>query len=249
MAVELAELAAGLPMAASLALAGGIATLREGRRRDALNGAMHELRRPLQVLSLVLPDRLPDDAAVDSSLRLAADALDRLDRQINGAGLAKAPVRLCPREPLEEAVLRWGGRARSAGGSLVLRWRAGDACVEVDPEGFSQAVDNLINNAIEHGGREVAVEARTVGSELAVSVRDSGRRGEAGGRGGDREPRERRGRGGRRGNRWRGGRHGHGLRHVGRFAGAHGGSFGLRRGAGGAVATIRLPLAPRGSGR
>src|SRR3954447_25761137 len=57
MALELAEVAAGLPMAASFALAGGLTTLREGRRRSSLNAAMHELRRPLQVLTLALPDR------------------------------------------------------------------------------------------------------------------------------------------------------------------------------------------------
>ena len=54
MTMELAEIAAGLPLAASFALAGGINTLREGRRRAALNEAMHELRRPLQALSLAL---------------------------------------------------------------------------------------------------------------------------------------------------------------------------------------------------
>ncbi len=230
MAVELAELAAGLPMAASLALAGGITTLREGRRRNAMNEAMHELRRPLQVLSLVLPDRLPGDAAVDSSLRLVADALDRLDRQINKEDAALVTVRLPARPLLEEAVLRWKGQAAAAGGGLTLRWAAGEATVAVDPAGFAQAVDNLISNAIEHGGPTVTIEARTVGSLLAVSVRDSGRTGC--GRG-------------RRRRRSHGGRRGHGLRRVRRFATSHRGDFELRRETGGTVATIELPLPPR----
>jgi signal transduction histidine kinase len=216
-------------MAASLALAGGITTLREGRRRSALNEAMHELRRPLQVLSLALPDRLPADAAVDSSLRLAADALDRLDRRINGNEAAVAAVRFSPRSLLAEAVLRWKGQAALAGGSLTLRWRAGEAAVAVDPIGFAQAVDNLISNAIEHGGAKVTVEAWTAGRFLAVSVRDSGRPASAAGR---------------RGRRSRGGRRGHGLRLVSGFSSAAGGSFELRREAGGSVATIRLPLSP-----
>lgn len=229
MAVELAELAAGLPMAASLAWAGGITTLRDGRRRNALNEAMHELRRPLQVLSLVLPDRLPGDPAVDSSLRLAADALDRLDRQINGEGPAIITVRFSARPLVEEAVRRWKHQVASSGGSLVLHWKTGEAIVGVDPVGFAQAVDNLISNAFEHGGPSVTVGARTVGSLLAVSVRDSGKSD----RGGD-----------PRGRRLQGGRRGHGLRLVSRFARAHGGDFELCREAEGTVATIRLPLSP-----
>jgi signal transduction histidine kinase len=227
MAVELGEVAAGLPMAASLALAGGITTFREGRRRSALNAAMHELRRPMQVLALALPERFPDDGVVDSSLRLAADALDRLDREVNGSGATVAAVQLSPRPLLEEAVLRWRNQAAAFGGSLVFRWRAADAVVSVNPIDLAQAVDNLISNAIEHGGGTVTVEARTAGSRLMISVRDSGTR-----RGGDRFPRR----------RSTHGRRGHGLRLVTRFASAHGGSFDLRRGDGGTVATIRLPL-------
>ena len=75
MAMELAELAAGLPVAASFAAARGISSFREGRRRTSLNEAMHELRRPLQILSLALPARAGEDAAVDSSLRLATAPL------------------------------------------------------------------------------------------------------------------------------------------------------------------------------
>lgn len=231
MAVELGEIAAGLPMAASLALAGGISSLREGRRRSALNEAVHELRRPLQVLSLALPDRLPGDAAVDSSLALVTAALDRLDREINGDGAVDAVVRVAAVPLLEQAVLRWRSRAALAGRALSLRSRAVGAIVEVDSVGFSQAVDNLIGNAIEHGAGTVAIEARTVGSTLAVSVRDRG------------------GTGRRPGRRPHGPRHGHGLRVVSRFAGAHGGSFELRRDPDGAVATIRLPLLREGAAR
>jgi signal transduction histidine kinase len=227
MAVELAELAAGLPMAASLALAGGITTLREGRRRAALNEAMHELRRPLQVLSLALPRRLPGDAAVDSSLRLVAAALEQLDRQVNGTGTAGTAVSLSPRPLLEEAVLRWRTQAVLSGGSLRLLWQAGEAVVAADPNGLAQAVDNLISNAIEHGGGAVTVQARRAGLMLEICVRDSGARSAARPLPGGRAAPSRRG---------------HGLRLVSRFAEAHGGSFGLRRETDRAVAALRLPL-------
>ncbi|HEU4707123.1 MAG TPA: ATP-binding protein [Solirubrobacterales bacterium] len=227
MAVELAEVAAGLPMAASLALAGGITTLREGRRRASLNEAMHELRRPLQALMLALPARLPDDTAVSSSLRLAAAALERLDGEVNGTTVDGVFASLPPRPLLEEAVERWRPRASLAGGEIRLLWSAGDVRVEANPIELSQAVDNLISNAIEHGGARAIVEARKSGGWLSISVRDRGSPSR-----GLRRSRSHR----------RGGRHGHGLRVVGRVARAHGGGFHLRRRRRGAEATLRLPL-------
>ncbi|MGE5336086.1 MAG: sensor histidine kinase [Nitrososphaerota archaeon] len=227
MAVELAEVAAGLPMAASLALASGINTFRQGRRRTALNEAMHELRRPLQVLSLTLPDRLRGDAAVESSLRLAAAALERLDREVNGAPGPAGPAAADPRPLLEAAVERWRAAAARRRGRVSLLWEAGEAVVWVHPVGLSQAVDNLLNNALEHGGPEVAVSVAVEGRFLAIAVRDRG--GRAVGIDGPRLP---------------GGdpRRGHGLRVVRRFAASHGGSFELRRAEGGAEAILRLPL-------
>src|SRR3954451_21537207 len=107
MAVELAEVAAGLPVAASLALAGGITNLREGRRRAALNEAMHELRRPLQILSRPLPDHSQEAARVESSLELATGALERLDREINGSGLEEMVTEVSVDDLVDAAVRRW----------------------------------------------------------------------------------------------------------------------------------------------
>src|SRR6187200_2889348 len=133
MAVELAEVAAGLPVAASFALVGGIGSLREGRRRSALNAAIHELRRPLQVLTLALPESQSGDGAVGSSLRLAADALGRLDREINGEQTEAhfSPVRIG--SLVEEAVRRGEGQANLAGRRLRLRGEAGEFWVEGNP--------------------------------------------------------------------------------------------------------------------
>jgi signal transduction histidine kinase len=228
MAVELAEVAAGLPMAASFALAGGITSLREGRRRSALNEAMHELRRPLQALSLALPTRLPDDLAVSSSLRLATAALDRLDSEINGSQPeADAHTPLAARPLLEESLTRWRAEAKSAGRELRLVWRAGEPTVRADRCELAQAVDNLISNALVHGGGKVGIEARASGNWLSISVRDGGPPA--------RMPRPGAGRPSR-------GRHGHGLRVVARVARAHGGSFALRRHGRGTEAMLRLPL-------
>jgi len=230
LAVELAEVAAGLPVAASLAMAGGITSLREGRRRSALNEAMHELRRPLQVLSLALPE---DSAAVEpaeSALRLTAAALERLDCEINGGALEKSLTIIPLRGLIEEAVRRWRNVAVLGGSELEVRWSGEEAFVEGNRSELAQALDNLLSNAIEHGGGKVTVEGCRRGDWVCVSICDSG-----GSSAPRRAPRRRLRRGGRC-------RRGHGLRVVGRVAEAHGGEFSLRRCERGAEACLRLPL-------
>jgi signal transduction histidine kinase len=228
MPVELAEIAAGLPVAASFALAGGITTLREGRRRNALNEAMHELRRPMQALSLALP---ANAGAVGSSLRLATAALERLDREINGETPAAGAMPIPVHRLLEEAVRRWRPQALLSRGSVELRWAGAELSVEGDRFELAQTLDNLISNAIEHGGGEVTVEGRGAGEWVCISVCDSGRRAGLSG-----PPRRRRRRDGRC-------RRGHGLRVVSRVAKAHGGGFELRRTEQGTEARLCLPLA------
>ena len=209
-------------------------------RRAAIDEALHELRRPLQALALLGRTR---GGAVESSTRLAALALERLERELERGEARRAvePRRVgepvCWEAALRDAVGRWHARVALGGGSLRLSWRAGDAGLAADRTGLEQAVDNLIVNAIEHGGPEIVVEARRRGSRLLISVSDSGRTSEAKirqGSGPDSEtvlasP---------------GRRRGHGLRVVRRFAAGQGGHFVLERGERGAVATMELPLAP-----
>lgn len=235
MALELAEIAAGLPLAASLAMASGITAFREGRRRSSLNEAMHELRRPLQVLALSLPASSSAKEALESSLRMATAALDRLDREINGETAADAPASVPVRSLVEDAVERWRERIGGEGRSLSLSWSATEPELCGDPVELAQALDNLISNAVEHGGAEVALEVREGGGFLRLAVCDRGA--SAGSDRGDR-PRLRDRLSGRS-------RHGHGLRIVRRVAGAHGGSFRLHRSARGSEARLDLPLSGR----
>src|SRR6476646_2424651 len=219
MPLELAELAAGLPMAASFAMAGGITVLREGRRRSALNEAMHELRRPLQAIALVAPPSAEREKAFESSLRMAAAAVDRLDREING-GPAPAAIDAVPfRELVESAVKQWEATAFLADRAMILKCAAGDFELRGDRIEIGQAVDNLISNAVLHGSGDVAVEVRTVGLVVRLAVVNRKRQPASRSRPTVRGVRRRVS--GRH-------RHGHGLRIVQRAAARCHGSFQLR---------------------
>ena len=230
--LALAEIVAGWPLAATLAVVapGGV---REARRRTALNEALHELRRPLQALALAAPEA-ESEAEAESSLRMATAALERLEREINGEPPVTEVEELAARPLVAAAVARWRSRAALAGSSLRLLWRAGDPVLRGDRCALAQALDNLVVNAIEHGGPVIVVEATRVGGRLRIAVRDSGRGSRPASR---REtPAELVARlSGRR-------RRGHGLRIVRRTAAAHDGEFELRGSDSGTAAVLELPV-------
>jgi signal transduction histidine kinase len=229
-AIELSTIAAGLPMAASFAMASGFVALREGRRRSALNAAMHELRRPLQVISLSLPSGRQGDP-LESSLEMAVAAMNQLDLEINGSSFEEVAEPLSPHSIIAAAVTRWEPAVRRAGRTLRLKWSGVDPVLKGDSFAIAQGVDNLISNALEHGTGPISVDVEVTDGLLHVVVRDRGQR-EAG-RGLSILGRARLD--GRN-------RRGHGLAIVRRVAAQHGGSFRLRHCEAGTEAALVLPL-------
>jgi signal transduction histidine kinase len=174
---ELAQIIAAWPVVLSMAAAVAMQNLRAGRRRSALNEALHELRRPLQAVALAAGPRLGDSGvSAEDPIELAAAALERLDREINGGPLAPALGPVDATALARSAVARWQARVRMAEGSLELRWSAGGTLVSGDRSALAQALDNLIVNAIEHGGPTIVVAGRLREGRLRIAVVDSGRR-------------------------------------------------------------------------
>jgi len=228
-------------MLAMLAPAVVLHARRESRRRLAVNEAIHELRRPLQAIAMADPG-LRHARVRESSIRLAAAALERLEREVNGLAAPPLPEVVPCEALLRSAVGRWRQRATAGGGELSLRWRGGAATVSGDRAELEQAVDNLIVKALEHGGPRVVVEGSVSRDRLRVAVADSGASTRP-------DPARESLRGdpislamerlsGRR-------RRGHGLAVVRRAAARHGGRFVLDRGSVGSTAVLELPLARR----
>jgi signal transduction histidine kinase len=238
---ELAQIVAGWPLALSMAATVAAQGLRNGRRRSALNEALHELRRPLQAVALAAGPRVAAPGEGDDPIGLAAAALERLDREINGSPPAPVWGVVDAYTLAQAAAGRWQARARLCEARLELRWNAGMAFVNGDRSMLAQALDNLIVNAIEHGGPTIVVAARRRNGRLRIAVVDSGRAA---------RPRSRRNSpadviarlSGRN-------RRGHGLNIVRQVASMHDGRFVLNRAAGGSLAALELPLADVGPDR
>lgn len=203
------------------------------RRRNLVNRALHEARRPLQTIALSLPagpGRLTPALPVWQAIR----ALGEVDRQINGGAADELrPEPIACRLMIEACVRRWQSRARMVGSGIELRWTGPEAIVTGDPGMLSAAIENLIVNAIEHGGPRIVVRVLVVGRRARIEVGDDGRIRRPDGRG--RTPAEvlalLRGRK----------RRGHGLTIVRDAAREHGGSFDLSTDEEGSIATLVLP--------
>jgi signal transduction histidine kinase len=210
------------PVAFAVVTAVAVGRIRRTGRRQALNRALHELRRPLHALVLS-SGRQPGPGS--HALRVALAALDDLDCEINGS---RRRVELRPvdcRALVQPAVERWRGVAAATRRALTLRWRAGSASVMADPHRVAQALDNLIDNALRYGGLRVCVSADVAANGVRITVHDTGGTPIAPG---SSDPRR-----------------GHGLPIVKRVAAEHGGRFLLSTTGAGTTATLELPLAPR----
>ncbi len=230
------------PLALALTTVAVAGRMREGRRRERLNRALHELRRPLQALALAPPP--PARAGLPGQLEAAAAALAELDRELNGGCVTRRRRTVDARELAAAAVGRWRAAAAAGQRSIALRWHANGTRVHCEPAAIAGALDNLIANALEHGSGPIELEGVVRRGRLRLFVCDgsdaSGDR-----RRGRRELVARRPAG--LAGRWRTDpRRGHGLAIVADVAAEHGGRFAACRHAAGASAVLELPLASAG---
>ncbi len=244
----------GWSLALALGALAGWLWLRDARRRGALNRALHELRRPLQVLLLTATRPRPQPAppprprpsgepkGVSGALRLtdraanvppsldvleqALGAVADLDRAVNGSPAPGAARALCVQESVERVIVRWQDLLGTT--ELTFGWLTGEERVLADPVRFRQALENLIANAFEHGRPPIVVRAAALPSGVRLTVGDAG-------------PALRLDPGAARNCR-----RGHGLAVAAHFAAAHGGALRSWHGAdGGTVVAMDLPTAPR----
>ena len=130
------------------------------RRLELVARAEHELRGPLTALVLAAQRGLPPGAEL-ARVRLG---LEDLAAARSGRRVAASPEHVDLFE-----VTRAAARGRAA-----VDWSAGRTVVRVDPRRLSQALGNLMANAVEHGRGPVVVRGRRVGERVRIEVADRG---------------------------------------------------------------------------
>ena len=214
------------------------------RERSFVAHASHELRTPLALLrtQLELAVRRPRSAAeleeAIGSARLEVDRLERLTEdllllaQAGESGLALHVDDISVRDLFAEVGARFGSACATSGRRLVVASTGG--VVRGDHGRLTQALTNLVGNALEHGSGDIVLEARQQGAHVDLVVRD-------GGGGFAPDLLERATERSVRGPTSTGS--GLGLAIVAAVAEAHGGSLRLRNVDGGAEARISIPAA------
>jgi two-component system, OmpR family, sensor kinase len=155
------------------------------REKRFVSDASHELRTPLAALRTELELALRRERSqeeLEAALRSAAEETDRLSQLAEDLlVLARAedgelPVRreqLAAAHVLEDVRERYARRASEAGRPLELRADDGLA-LEADRLRVEQALGNLVENALRHGGGRILLEAVAMDGRVELHVRDEG---------------------------------------------------------------------------
>jgi hypothetical protein len=231
-----------LGLAVSAAAVAGVTALRARalvRRLEQIALCSHELRGALTAIGLALGRFERSSGANGARLTVLRDAFERARAVAHDLEAARGAVGAPPVQRPETFDLHQvAGRVVEAWNcdppvhreAVALDWRAGTALVQGYPIRLSQALHNLVANAVEHGRGRVTVLGRRAGSYVAVSVLDRGA-------GLGTSPQARRSRSAL-------GARGHGLIVARHAVELHGGTLQAVRGPLGAGVEIRLPAAP-----
>lgn len=150
-------------------------------QRDALDDAGHELRTPITIIRghLELMDSA-DPADVEEVRMMLLDELDRMHRMVDDLVMlakAKRPDFVHPRPvELDRLVDEVLDKARAL---ADRQWRIDarvSAAVRLDPQRITQALLQLISNAVKYTepGDVIAVGSQLAGAEVRLWVRDTG---------------------------------------------------------------------------
>ena len=168
--------------AAALAALGVAAGLRAStaRRLALVAQAAHELRGPLGAALLGLHGVVSDAAgrrrvaAVELELRRAGLALADLDAAPRGRRAPDRAEAVDVGALLTEAVDAWRPLACAFATELIVDDRAAHVLVRADRLRLTQAVGNLVLNALEHGAGPVRIRVHPAGGRVRIEVRDHG---------------------------------------------------------------------------
>ena len=155
------------------------------RERTFVADASHELRTPLAILKTELELALRRGRTreeLELALRSAVEETDRLAQLAESLlviaradqgqlALSTGPVQID--ELLDGVRRRCASRARLQDRKIVVQ-NAGPTAIEADPQRIEQALDNLVENALQHGAGTITLGASEHDGHISMYVRDEG---------------------------------------------------------------------------
>jgi signal transduction histidine kinase/CheY-like chemotaxis protein len=160
---------------------------RESERKTSLiTVASHDLRQPLNIISLILENLRADSLPADQSALV--DRLKTSVAHFNGLlasvldisrlqeGMVKPqPEPLTPARVLEQLRQTCGERADNLGVEMVFRDASNGKAVMADPQLLHRILQNLVFNALDHSGaNRTEISVCTANGQLAFTVSDNG---------------------------------------------------------------------------
>ncbi len=156
------------------------------RKTSLITIASHDLRQPLNIISLILENltdrnlpgeqseliaRLKTSVAHFNGLLGSVLDISRLQE-----GMVKPePEPLLPHQVLAQLAEACGGRAQSLGVELEFG-NTSEQAVLADPQLLHRILQNLVFNALDHSGADrIAIDASDENGTLVFSVRDNGK--------------------------------------------------------------------------
>lgn len=155
-------------------------------RRRLINDLSHELNTPLSVIQLEAKGLLdglqkPDEAAdrIIAEVTLLANLVRDLSwlAETDSGELRLHRERCRVDDLLDDELHRWQPQARLGGISLEYRPHAGLPALDLDRMRLSQALGNVVQNALQHtaaGGRITLAAAPAPAGGVAITVADDG---------------------------------------------------------------------------
>jgi signal transduction histidine kinase len=156
------------------------------RERTFVSDASHELRTPLAILKTELELALRGErstAELREALRSASEETDRLAQLADDLlvlahsdqeGLPIRAERVDAVQVLEGVRDRFALRAADHDSEVLVIPPAPDLAVVADPMRLEQALSNLVDNALRHGGGVVELSAEPADGRVELHVRDRG---------------------------------------------------------------------------
>lgn len=148
-------------------------------QRQLLSDVGHELKTPITIVRGYVEVMDPDDPAdARETQELAMDELDRMGRLVQDLAGAAAlhgpsPVRLHPTDAAD-LVAQIVRKAHGIEGAEVSSAAVADGVAVLDSARITQAMLQLAQNAVTHGGGRLEIGSAIAGRQLEFSVRDFG---------------------------------------------------------------------------